>query len=475
MLDELKQRISQGESDTLEFKTSTAQLKSAMETLCAFLNYKGGHVLMGVANDGKMVGQEVTDNTRQEISREISKIEPPAQIDIDYMAVGHNKQVIILRVPASNHAPYTYDGRAFHRRTSTTCRMPQHQYEQLLKERGQLDYVWEEVLVPDYTIDMLDQNEIRRMVEESVQANRMTPEALNEKVPQILQRLKLIKNGQIKRAAIVLFSKEEFLEFPQCMIKMAHFHGRDKLGDYIDNQQVSGNAFQLLREADIFLRRNLLIASVFNPEQFKRIDKPALPVLAVREALINALIHRDYSNRATAISLAIFDDRLEIWNNGNLPHELTVEDLKLDHDSLPRNKLIAKVFYNCQFIETWGTGTNRMVELCKQEGIPEPQFELRSGGLAVIFKFKETLARVTNQSKRTIKEEAISLTPRQQEILTILQQGKELSAAKINNELNSPLAARTLRDELAALKKLDLIGSRGRGSHAVWFRIMKVT
>lgn len=330
----------------------TIQLKSAMETACAFLNHKGGQVLVGVTNDGRMIGQDVTDNTRQEISRELSKIEPPIQIDIEYLIVNHPKQIIILSIPVGNYLPYIYDGRAFQRRVSSTYRMPQHQYEQLLMLRGQLNYVWEEALVLGYSIDRLDQTEIYRMVADSIKANRISPEALNENVPQILKRLKLIQGNKIKRDAVVLFSKEEFLDFPQCMIKMARFKGNDKLGDFIDSQSVYGHVFQLLREADIFLRRHLTIASIFNSDQFKRIDKPALPVLAVREALINALCHCDYSNHSAAISLAIFDERLEIWNHGDLPHGLKVDDLKHIHKSLPRNKLIAKVFYACGFIET---------------------------------------------------------------------------------------------------------------------------
>lgn len=475
-LNDIKKLIQQGESETLEFKKSTQQLKPAMETLCAFLNNRGGTVLIGVNNNGDIIGQEVTDNTRQEIANEINKVEPSAQIEVNYLpiAAGSDKLVIIMRVPVGPHAPYIYDGRPYHRNQSTTSRLSQHHYEQLLVKRGQLNYTWEETLVPDYSFDRLDPDEIQRMVADSVKANRMPIQALTEQVPQILKRLQLIQGNKVKRAAVVLFSKEEFLELPQCMIKMARFTGINKLGDFIDNQFIHGNVFRLLREADIFLRRHLPIASVFKPDQFKRLDKPALPVLAVREALINALCHADYSNRSAAISLAIYDDRLEIWNAGNLPHQITVEDLKHTHESLPRNKLIAEVFYQREFIETWGTGTNKMVTLCKEEGLPEPEFELRSGGLAVTFKFKEVIGKVIREEHddSSLVKEA-DLTPRQHEIMTVLASGIALSAAMIGQQLNQPPAARTLRDDLVALKKLGLIDSRGRGSNAVWYKLNK--
>ncbi len=159
---------------------------------------------------------------------------------------------------------------------------------------------------------------------------------------------------------------------------MARFSGNNKLGNFLDNQRVQGHAFKLLAAAEAFIRRHLPIASFYQTEQFARVDKPSLPVLAVREALINAICHRDYSLHSSSISLAIFDDRLEIWNNGFLPKEITLEDLKHTHESHPRNQLLADIFYNRGFIEAWGTGTIKMLELCKQGGWPEPEFVQRS-------------------------------------------------------------------------------------------------
>ena len=174
--------------------------------------------------------------------------------------------------------------------------------------------------------------------------NRIPGSAINESVVQVLKRLKLVQDGKPKRAAIVLFAKTESLDLPQCMIKMARFKGADKLGEFLDNQRVDGNAFKIFEAADDFLRRHLPIAGFFNPNQYQRIDKPALPVLAVREAIINAICHKDYSMRSGYISLAIFDTTVEIWNNGSLPRGLKIEDLKHSHESIPRNELIAKVF-----------------------------------------------------------------------------------------------------------------------------------
>lgn len=229
---------------------------------------------------------------------------------------------------------------------------------------------------------------------------------------------------------------------------MARFNGRDKLGDFIDNQQVHGNAFHLLKEADAFLRRHLPIASFFQQGQFERIDKPILPVFSIREALINAICHRDYSTRAGSMTLAIFDDRLEIWNNGLLPKPLKIADLNGKHGSWPRNTLISKVFYARGLIETWGTGTNRMIQLCDEADVPAPKFEEYSGGVSVTFRFKTPIG----TSKPAAPAE---LSTRQNEILSVLRQSSHpLSTNQILSQLQHPPTARTVQNDLAILQKI---------------------
>ena len=160
----LKQLINKGESDCLEFKKSTTQIKGAFETLCAFLNGTGGYILMGVKDNGQIIGQHVNDKTKQELAREISKIEPPISPKIYYIDIGEDKHVIVIKVPQGEHIPYAYDGRPFERNQSTTERMSQHRYEQLIVKRGHLNHDWEKFPAIGYTIDDLDHEEIRRAI-----------------------------------------------------------------------------------------------------------------------------------------------------------------------------------------------------------------------------------------------------------------------------------------------------------------------
>ena len=147
---QLNTLVKQGESHYLEFKKSTTQLKAAVETLCAFLNSKGGIILIGVKDNGQILGQQVSDRTKQEIANEIRKIEPHAHIEVHYVAIGDAKQLIVIDVPAGKHAPYVFDGRPFERNQSTTEKMTQHRYEQLIVNRGQLNHSWEDHLANGY-------------------------------------------------------------------------------------------------------------------------------------------------------------------------------------------------------------------------------------------------------------------------------------------------------------------------------------
>lgn len=465
-MNELKTLVAKGESEKLEFKKNTAQLNAAFETVCAFLNGNGGIVLIGVTNEGKIIGQDVTDNTRKEIANYVAKLEPSAQakIKIDYVPIEKIKKIIVIKVPAGNHVPYVYDCRPFLRNQSTTTRMPQHRYEQLIVERGQLNHKWEDHIANGYDLDDLDKEEIYKTVADGIHEGRIPASAQKESIKKILERLNLVTNGKLKQAAVVLYAKQDALKFMHCMIKMARFKGKDKLGEFIDNQQFCGNAFQILNVADTFLRRHLPIASSFKPDQFKRIDKPILPVMAVREAIINAIVHRDYADSYTDIALAIFDDRLEIWNSGDLLQKLTVESLKRTHSSILRNKLIANAFYVRGLIEKWGIGTNKMIDLCKQQGVPEPEFSDFCGGLMVTFKFNKEIGTL---AKKPVVPGAL-LSVRQEAMLAIIRAHTTVNLQQIITELVNPPSMRMIQKDLKYLKQQGFIDLIGRTRTAEW-------
>ena len=145
---EIQAMIANGESECLELKKSLTQLKAALETICAFLNTTGGTVFIGISQNGKLVGQKITDKTQQEIANELAKIEPfPAAISVKYVDTNDqdDNQIVIISTQRGETAPYTYDGRAYYRNQTSTMRMPQSRYSQLLLERGSQESSWESI------------------------------------------------------------------------------------------------------------------------------------------------------------------------------------------------------------------------------------------------------------------------------------------------------------------------------------------
>jgi ATP-dependent DNA helicase RecG len=467
----LKNLVLQGESEALEFKKTTGTLQAIFETVCAFLNGSGGTILIGVSDNGKITGQDVTDKTRQEIANYISRLEPAAQayLHIDYVPVEEEgRSVVAISVTAGKYGPYVYDGRPFLRNQSTTSRMTQHCYEQLIVKRGQLNHNWDELPAVGYKINSLDKNAIQQTVQNGVAENRIPTAIQKFSIEKILRYLELLNDAQVTNAAVVLYAKRMDTLYSHCEIKMTRYRGNDKLSTFMDSKHFIGNAFQILSEANYFIMRHLPVASFFEPGNWQRIDKPALPVMALREALINSITHRDYTNRSASISVSIFNDRVEIWNNGELLPPLTIKDLKKSHESLPRNKKIASIFRVCGFVEKAGLGTLRMVEECKKLGVPGPKFEQYSGGLAVIFKFAEPIG-IEIKKNKTITN--IKLTVRQKEILGIIKKHEIANVQQIKLGMEHPLAQRTIQKELNNLKNIGVVNYKGKGRAVVWFAL----
>ena len=456
--EELAQLIAAGESETLEFKKSTGQLQRAGETLCAFLNGQGGRVVFGVTDQGKAVGQDVTDTTLQGIADILRRLEPAVYIPLTPVLLpGSDRQMLVLEAwPAPGKQLYVFDGKAYRRIGTTTSVMPQDQYQTMLLARAHSQHRWENAPATGISLTDLDGEEIHKTLQTSIDVGRLRGEVA-EDTADILDRLGLRADGVLLNAAVVLFSKKMLPYYSQCHIRMARFKGTTKT-EFIDNKQVYGHALQLLREAQIFLERHLPVAGRIVEGIMERQDRPLFPPLAIREALVNALCHRDYSNPGGAVSLAIFDDRLKIWSDGTLPFGLKVEDLKRDHQSRPRNPLIAETFFRRGLVERWGRGTQTIVELCLQAGHPEPEFIEQAGAVGVRFPI---------QGYFPPQRVGHDLTQRQRSILQILSQGKA-SLREIMERMSDKTSGATVRAELYQMKQWDLVELEGFGRGSKW-------
>lgn len=464
-LKQLQALVKKGESETLEFKSTTGSLKDAMTTVCAFLNSKhGGTVIFGVKDDGTITGQDVNDGNLKVLAGELKKIEPFITIDAEYIQLPTKKTVIIVSVHPDSRAPYMYDGRSFVRTQSTTSRMTREQYEYLYHKNN--PQRWEGLTNNSCTINDLDKTRIKDIIRLGIVHNKMPSDALKLSVSDILKKFNLIVDGKLTNAAVILFCKKENKQFMQSNLQVARFDGIDKTILY-DQKYFVGNAFDLCDKAMDFLHFNLPVGAYIEPGKVARVETPAIPYNVLREAVVNALVHRDYSYAGGSMSIARYDDRVAITNFGALPEGVPLNQLGKEHASVRRNPLIAEVFFRCGSIEKWGRGTNIMIENCKIAGNPLPIFEEIGNTFSVTLPLRESTKTHRTVSKEQEYKLIPRLTDRQHSILETLKSGP-LYLQQIVEMTKDKFSKRTLQRELANLNEMKLIKVTGKTKGAIW-------
>lgn len=449
-----------GESEVLEFKRTTGERRAAAQSLCGMLNHRGGRVLFGIDPDTRILGQMVSDRTIEEVAQEIKDIDPPVFPSIERIDVSSGRQVIAVTVSQGSNRPYSYKGRAYGRVGNTSPELSREEYHRMLLERLHGERRWENEPAVGWTVADLDGAEVVRTLEEAIRRGRADDPGVRD-VAEILRGLGLMRDGQLLRAAIVLFGLSQRLEseMAQCLLRVAKFKGRDKT-EFLDNRQFHGNAFDLLLKAERFMRENLPVAGRVQTNLFERVDDPLYPPVALREALANAVCHRDYSIGGGSIAVAIYDDRLEITSSGTLHFGLTAEALFQPHESLPWNPLIARVLYRRGVIESWGRGTIKIAELMTQAGLPCPNIEEAAGCVTVRF----TPSRYTPPQRV-----ARDLTERQQQVLAILAaKGRGMALREIVAELGVEATPWVAKSDITILRSLGLVYGIGHGRGARW-------
>ena len=319
---------------------------------------------------------------------------------------------------------------------------------------------WENQPATDWTVGHLEVDKIGNTIAEAVHIGRLNEPGSREP-EELLRGLGLMRDGILFRAAAVLFGKSERFEcdMPQCLIRVARFRGLDRM-EFLDNRQFHGNAFNLLANAERFLRETLPIASRFESGRMQRIDEPRYPPLATREAIANALCHRDYAMGGGSIGLAVYDDRLEITSPGSLHFGFTPEDLFGPHESKPWNPLIARTFYRRGIIAEWGRGTIRMADLATAAGLPHPEIEERNDTVTVRFRPADFSTDVETEN---------DLTQQQDTILTLLRRSRRaLALREVCSLLGLQANVRRVRYDVSALKAKGLVESTGHGRGARW-------
>ena len=214
--------------------------------------------------------------------------------------------------------------------------------------------------------------------------------SLRTSVSETLRKLKLLTDAGLTNAAVLLFGKEPQWHLLCSEVRCARFSGKDVTESFIDMKVLRGSIINQVDDAERFVLNNIRRAAWVTPGQVARQERWEYPPEAIREAITNAIVHRDYRSPSN-VQVRIFDDRLEVWNPGTLPPGLTPQMLMNKHESVPVNPLLAGMFFLIGYVEQWGTGTNKIVNLCRRNGNPDPEFEDTGNSVVVTFRLPPEL------------------------------------------------------------------------------------
>lgn len=358
-----------------------------MHSACAFLNTDGGWLIFGVAPKSlKMLGQQVSDDTQREIAQALSGLYPAVEVKPEYIDVPGRPgdQLIAIHFGGWKwgQMPYTYHGCPYYKVESTTKVMPQEMYEERLRAAKLEVFAWERLEADSVSLANLDERRIRGAVRLGVERGRMPATAEAESVESLLGKWSLMQDGKVLNGAVALFGKG-LASYTQMRLRLARFRGMDK-NEFVDSGRAEGNFFDLLDAGMDFLFKHLSQSGKI--VGFRKEEHLEIPAEALREALTNALCHRQLEKYNLSPGIAVYDDRVEIENPGRLPQGVTPENIKSSHASFPYNPLIAEVLYKSSFLESWGSGVSRMVDACKAQGVPEPEYKVQGGFVTIVFR-----------------------------------------------------------------------------------------
>ncbi len=428
------------ESETVEIKRSLAERKEILETISAFSNTKGGTIYIGIDPKGEITGVDIGNQTMENLANDIKQNTDPKVFPTIEIKNINNKDVIVIKVTEYPTKPVWAKNKVFLRVGRSNQRISAEKIRDFIYKNKA--FKWDYQLKPEVKLTEIDTTRVKLFLHK-VEEERNTTFDASRTTGKILEKLNLLKDGHLTNASLLLFGKNPQKHFLQSEIRCARFNGIEPI-DFADIQEINGTIIEQVPAVLNFIRRHINVAARVTDKP-EREETWEYPKEALREAIINAVCHRNYGDTGN-VQIRIFDDRLEVWNPGSLPGNLTVEMLRKHHQSKPRNELIARCFYLIKYIEQWGTGTNRMIKLCQNARLPALEFLELADSFVVIFRGKlQRLEMITHKPK-------MKLTETQEKIIRYLEENGEASTYDMIKNLK--LAERTIQRNLKQLKEI---------------------
>ena len=449
-------KIKAKESQNVEYKRLWKD--EYLKWICGFSNAQGAVMYFGVDDDLEIYGLKNTNRLMEDIPNKIVNsmgivvdVNLYKQDDLEYLEVV---------IPPSN-VPISYKGKYYYRSGSTMQELNGASLQQfILKKMGRS---WDDIPNDHATVKDLDRKAVKYFLDNAIDSERIDRSEAKATTVRVLENLGLItEDGKLKNAALLLFAKNPRRYFTCVEFKIGRF--RHDVADLIIQDVIEGNILQMTDRVMAVLKAKYLTSPI-HYEGMKRREPLEVPEDALREILYNAIAHKDYTG--APIQMRVWDDYVEIWNEGELPLGYTPETLLKKHSSRPRNKNIANAFFKAGFIESWGRGYEKIKNGFEEAGLPMPTIEVVDGGVRVTFKrnnqgnasASQNTENHTDNHTENHTENYTGLSRIQREVLMKLKENpaysrRELAAIIENASLGGVISALSRLQELQIIRRV---------------------
>jgi ATP-dependent DNA helicase RecG len=485
----IKDLLRKKESTTLEFKARFDK-NAVGKTICSFLNRDGGQLVIGIEDNLKVIGIKDAENIALEIqSFLMSEIVPEPAVSVDVQSL-EKKKLLVISVWQGTNQPYIFQGGVYYRIGSSTVQANSKQLAALIHKESEHNQRWETKSAIEVDLEDIDLIEVLDCIKEANKAGR--EQSLPDNPLQFLSKYGLYKNGDFTNAAVILFGKNPVVFFPQVRVRLSVFK-TDKTGEKILYDKIfEGNLFKSIRQITEFFDLAYGVSSSFQSDNWQRTDKPYFPRYAIREAITNAFIHRDYSSFSSSIAINIFPNRLQVNSYGALPKGISIKSLSVDHLSVPVNPDIAHIFFLRNWIEKIGIGTVKMIANCAEHGFYPPVWKVRDNTVIVTFpdvvvpfNYSEGISEGISEGLNTLIVKAIDegtskgisegIKDVYLKVIEALIRKGSLKVSQIAEEIDKP--AKTIERYVSYLKGIGAIefeGSKKAGGYRISDYLQKI-
>ena len=431
------------ENQNIEYKQNWQD--EYLKWICGFANANGGIIFIGKNNNGEIVGIPNAKKLLEDIPNKVRDI-LGILVDVNLHQTLRGDYLEIIVEPYPN--AISYKGQYHYRSGSTKQELKGAALDKFLMHK--IGKRWDSIPMPKVSIDDLKPDTIAFFTKQGIKSKRLDKNNLANNSKHLLENLKLIENGYLKRAAILLFHPDPEKFITGAYIKIGYFENK---ADLIFQDEIHGNLFEQIEKTLDLLFSKYIKAIISYENEINRIETYEYPKAAIREAVLNAITHKDYSG-LTPIQIRVYKDKIKIWNEGTLPENWTINNLLKEHSSRPFNPDIANVFFRSGYVESWGRGISKMTELCIAKGLPKPTYLVEGSDFWVIFRkdiyYPEYL-------------QSLGLNDRQiKAVIFVKEKGKITNSDyQLLNDISKRTATTELTELVNKFKVLNKIGTSG--------------